>query len=75
MTRIIYIPFDQLNLERGGMKIAERESDVVVLVESQRMLTGRKWHKQRLQFPCPSRRFMVEQSGFAALRLPRPARG
>ena len=61
MTRIIYIPFDQLNLERGAMKIAERESDVVVLVESQRMLTGRKWHKQRLQFLVSSARHFAAE--------------
>lgn len=56
MTRLIYIPFDQLNVGRGAMKIAKRESDVIVLVESQRMLTGRKWHKQRLQFLISSAR-------------------
>ena len=56
MSRIIYIPFDQLNIEYGAMKIANRDTDHIVLVESQRMVEGRKWHKQRLQFLISSAR-------------------
>jgi len=50
MSRIIYIPFDQLNVEFGAMKVAVKETDQIVLIESARMITGRKWHKQRLLF-------------------------
>ena len=67
MTRIIYIPFDQLNINYGAMKIADRETDQIVLVESQRMLTNRKWHKQRLQFLVSSARHFVhnlEEAGW-----------
>ena len=61
MTRIIFIPFDQLNAERGAMKIADKQSDVIVLVESQRMITGRQWHKQRLHFLISSARHFVSE--------------
>ena len=56
MTRIIYVPFDQLNSEHGAMKIANLDNDQIVLIESQRMIAGRKWHKQRLQFLISSAR-------------------
>jgi len=56
MSRIIYIPFDQLNVDYGAMKIAVKEIDQIVLIESQRMINGRKWHKQRLQFLISSAR-------------------
>ena len=61
MNRIIYIPFDQLNFEYGAMKIAKRETDHIVLVESQRMRTGRAWHKQRLQFLISSARHFAQE--------------
>lgn len=63
MTRIIYIPFDQLNVEYGAMKLANQATDQIVLIESQRMISGRKWHKQRLQFLISSaRHFASEQT-------------
>ena len=72
MTRIIYIPFDQLNVSYGAMKVANQETDRIVLVESQRMLTGRKWHKQRLQFLISSARHFaqeLEQAGWQVTYL------
>lgn len=48
--RILYIPFDHLNFEHGVMTHATPETDLVVLVESQRMITGRPWHPERLFF-------------------------
>ena len=61
MTRIIYVAFDQLNVERGAMKSADKATDHIVLVESQRMITGRKWHKQRLQFLISSARHFADE--------------
>lgn len=46
--RILYIPFDHLNFDRGVMADADAADDVIVLVQSQRMLTGRPWHPERL---------------------------
>lgn len=80
MTRIVYIPFDQLNLAHGAMKVAERETDQIVLVESSRMITGRKWHKQRLQFLISSARHFaqeLEESGWKVsyVKSPTTAQG
>ncbi|NBO45545.1 MAG: deoxyribodipyrimidine photolyase [Actinobacteria bacterium] len=61
MSRLIYIPFDQLNVERGAMRVADKGTDVIVLIESQRMLTTRPWHKQRLHFLISSARHFAEQ--------------
>lgn len=48
--RILYIPFDHLSFDHGVMAAANPAADVIVLVESQRMLSGRPWHPERLFF-------------------------
>lgn len=48
--RLLYIPFDHLSFDHGVMVDANPDHDVIVLVESQRMLTGRPWHPERLFF-------------------------
>lgn len=61
MTRIIYIPFDQLNVNYGAMKVADKSTDIIVLVESARMTSNRAWHRQRLQFLISSARHFVQE--------------
>ena len=61
MERIIYVPFDQLNVAAGAMKIADKATDHIVLVESQRMVTARNWHKQRLLFILSSARHFAKE--------------
>ena len=65
--RIIYIPHDQLNRDFGMIAEADPAVDVLVLVESQRMITGRPWHKERLFFLLSSARHFageLQESGF-----------
>ena len=50
MKRGIYVAFDQLHRDFGALKIANPKEDVIIFVESQRMLKSRKWHFQRLWF-------------------------
>jgi deoxyribodipyrimidine photolyase-related protein len=50
MKRILYIAFDHLHRDFGVLKDAEKSSDLIVLVESARMTTGRAWHPLRLHF-------------------------
>ncbi len=67
MSKLIYVPFDQLNTKYGALKGADPKKDLVVFVESQRMVTDRKWHKQRLQFLISSARHFAQElkdSGF-----------
>jgi deoxyribodipyrimidine photolyase-related protein len=68
MKRIIYIPFDHLHRYYGALKGADPKSDLIVLVESARMTTGRNWHKERLFFLISSARHFaksLEADGFS----------
>jgi deoxyribodipyrimidine photolyase-related protein len=67
MKRIIYIPFDHLNQKYGALKNANPKEDLIALVESARMTTGRNWHKERLFFLISSARHFaksLEEAGF-----------
>jgi deoxyribodipyrimidine photolyase-related protein len=66
-TRIVFVAFDHLNRSYGALKNANPETDVIALVESKRMTTGRPWNKQRLFFLISSARhfaFELEEAGF-----------
>jgi len=60
MKRIIYIPFDHLHRNFGALKEANPKSDVIAIVESARMTTGRNWHKERLFFLISSARHFAQ---------------
>ena len=65
--KIIYIPFDHLHRNFGALKDANPASDVIAMVESARMTTGRNWHKERLFFLISSARHFaksLESEGF-----------
>ena len=67
MKRIIYIPFDHLHRTFGALKGADPAHDVIAMVESARMTTGRAWHKERLFFLISSARHFaksLEDEGF-----------
>ena len=61
MKRIIYIPFDHLNQKYGVLKNADPKEDVITIVESARMTTGRNWHKERLFFLISSARHFAQE--------------
>lgn len=50
IERILYIAHDHLNRDSGVLKTANRETDLIVLVQSARMTSGRPWHPERLFF-------------------------
>ncbi len=61
MKQIIYIPFDHLHPKYGALKDADPKSDLIVLVESARMVTADEWNKIRLYFLISAaRHFKVE---------------
>jgi deoxyribodipyrimidine photolyase-related protein len=73
--RILYIAHDHLNSEYGVLKDADPTTDVVVLVESQRMTSGRPWHKERLFFLLSSARHFadeLQEKGFQVRYLQAP---
>ena len=59
-SRIIYIPFDHLHRGYGALKTADPKNDVIAMVESARMTTGRAWHPMRLFFLISSARHFAE---------------
>ena len=61
MDRILYIPFDHLHRDYGVLKDSNPKSDLVVLVGSARMCTGRNWHPERLFFLISSARHFAEE--------------
>jgi deoxyribodipyrimidine photolyase-related protein len=70
MKRIIYIPFDHLHPKYGSLADADPKSDLIVLVESARMVTGDSWNKVRLYFLISSARHFkaeLEQLGYKVL--------
>ena len=58
--RIIYIPFDHVHRGYGALKTADPKTDVIAMVESARMTTGRAWHPMRLFFLISSARHFTE---------------
>jgi deoxyribodipyrimidine photolyase-related protein len=58
---ILYVPHDHLNQSFGALKKANPNTDVIVLVESARMTTGRPWHKERLFFLLSSARHFAKE--------------
>ncbi|NDF03010.1 MAG: DUF2256 domain-containing protein [Actinobacteria bacterium] len=59
--------FDHLHRKYGALKDADPKDDLIVLVESARMTTGRNWHKERLFFLISSARHFaqsLEEEGF-----------
>jgi deoxyribodipyrimidine photolyase-related protein len=67
VKRGIYVAFDQLHTGYGALKNADPKRDLIILVESQRMLRSRNWHIQRLWFMISAARHFaknLESQGF-----------
>ena len=60
MKRIIYIPFDHLHRGYGALKEANPSEDLIAMVESARMTSGRSWHLERLFFLISSARHFAK---------------
>ena len=75
MKQIIYIPFDHLHRNFGALKSADPSADVIAIVESARMTTGRNWHKERLFFLISSARHFaqsLQEEGFTVEYIKAP---
>ena len=67
MPRTVLVQFDQLHREHGALRAAVPGRDRILLVESERMTTGRRWHVQRLWFIISAARHFaaaLEAEGF-----------
>lgn len=70
VKRGIYVAFDQLHKDFGALKTADPKTDLIIFVESQRMLKSRKWHIQRLWFMISAvKHFAIEleRQGFEVI--------
>jgi deoxyribodipyrimidine photolyase-related protein len=73
--RILLIPFDHLNQERGVLKTANPKTDLILFVQSERMTSGRNWHKERLFFLISSAKHFakkLEDVGFTVWFMEAP---
>jgi deoxyribodipyrimidine photolyase-related protein len=61
LQRILYVAHDHLNREHGVLKTADKTTDLIVLVESARMTSGRPWHPERLFFLISSARHFAAE--------------
>lgn len=65
--KIVYVAHDNLHQDFGALRTANKAKDVIVLVESKRMTTGRPWHPERLFFMLSAARHFarnLELQGF-----------
>jgi deoxyribodipyrimidine photolyase-related protein len=58
---ILFIPFDHLHRDYCVLKKANKNEDVVVLVESASMIAGAEWHPERLFFLISSARHFAAE--------------
>ncbi len=75
MKRILYIPFDHLHPDFGVLNAADAAADLIVMVESQRMVSGSNWHKVRLYFLISAAMHFAQEMrdrGFTVLYIQAP---
>lgn len=75
ITRLLYVPFDQLSFDHGVLRDANSQFDAVVLVESDSMLRAHHWHQERIYFLISAaRHFAAELTdrGFAVRYVKAP---
>lgn len=58
---LIYLAHDNLNRNKGPLAAAKPEQFEIVFVESQQMLKGARWHKQRLFFLLSAARHFAKE--------------
>lgn len=61
MKRILYVAFDNLNKNFGVLAKADSKNDLILFVESQRMLASKQWHYQRLFYLISSARHFAQE--------------
>jgi deoxyribodipyrimidine photolyase-related protein len=61
MRSIRFLPFDQLHRNFGVLKEADKKEDLIVLIESQAMVTGADWHPERLFFLISAARHFASE--------------
>ena len=60
MKRLLFLPFDQLHRERGVLRNAAPANDRIVMVQNNRFIRSRPWHRERLFFLISSAQHFAE---------------
>lgn len=58
---LIYLAHDNLNRRKGALKGADPSKHEILFVESQKMLRGARWHKQRIFFLLSAARHFAQE--------------
>jgi len=58
---LIYIAHDNLNRNKGALKGANPADCEILFVESQNLLRGARWHKQRVFFLLSAARHFAQE--------------
>ena len=58
---LVYVAHDNLNRNKGALAGARPETHAIVFVESQRVLNGARWNRQRLFFLLSAARHFAEE--------------
>lgn len=61
ISRILFVAFDQLSLDSGVLKQAEKDSDLIVFFESAELIASKRWHIQRIFFLLSSARHLASE--------------
>jgi deoxyribodipyrimidine photolyase-related protein len=69
ISRIVFLPFDQLNLDHGVLPLANKKTDLILLVESQRMVDPDRFHPMRLFFLVSSAQHFADELKSAGYRV------
>jgi deoxyribodipyrimidine photolyase-related protein len=57
---LVYVGHDHLNRNRGALAEAKPDTHEIVIVESERMLSAARWHKQRIFFMLSAARHFAQ---------------
>lgn len=67
--KLIYLAHDNLNLAKGALRGADPTRFDIALVESQRLLSGARWHRQRLFFMISAARHFARELETAGYKV------
>ncbi len=67
--RLLYVPFDQLHRDHGVLRGSDPQADIVVFVESARMMRAHRWHRQRVWFLLSAARHFAQELEAAGYRV------
>ena len=69
VTTIRFLAFDQLNRQSAILSEAQKETDLILMIESDEDLSSKRWHIQRLFFLISSARHFAQRLADEGFRM------